>query len=63
MDVARVETQHILSYLNYLRTDYVPRHHQALQSILDGKVHKTIRQFLPAPNPMQGFVQVVLAFQ
>ena len=25
MDVAQVETTHILSYLNYLRTDYVPR--------------------------------------
>lgn len=25
MNVAKVETHHILSYLNYLRTDYVPR--------------------------------------
>lgn len=25
MDVAEVETTHILAYLNYLRTDYVPR--------------------------------------
>ncbi len=25
MDVAAVETTHILAYLNYLRTDYVPR--------------------------------------
>src|SRR6266511_4552257 len=25
MDVAQVETTHILAYLNYLRTDYVPR--------------------------------------
>ena len=25
MDVAHVETTHILAYLNYLRTDYVPR--------------------------------------
>ena len=24
MDVAEVETTHILAYLNYLRTDYVP---------------------------------------
>lgn len=25
MDVAQVQTTHILAYLNYLRTDYVPR--------------------------------------
>ena len=25
MDVAEVQTTHILAYLNYLRTDYVPR--------------------------------------
>ena len=25
MDVAKIETVHILPYLNYLRTDYVPR--------------------------------------
>ena len=41
MDVAQVETTHILAYLNYLRTGYVP--------------HRIITAYLPKSTPTRSF--------